>query len=196
MQLTTGRSYPGGMQRKSFDDMNCSVARSLDVVGEWWTLLVIRDALLGVTRFDDFQERLGISRNVLAVRLDRLVEEGVFEKVPYQERPVRYDYRLTRKGAALWPVLTALREWGDRWITAEDEEPVVWIHDRCGHPCDAKLHCGHCGERLRGSELHPIPGPGATDADFIPVPYQRSTRAEAVPTGAADTAEPEAVPTR
>src|SRR6187399_1039377 len=102
MQLTRRKAYPEAMQRKSFEDMNCSVARSLDVVGEWWTLLVVRDALLGVTRFDDFQERLGISRNVLAVRLERLVDEGIFEKVPYQERPLRHDYRLTRKGAALW----------------------------------------------------------------------------------------------
>ena len=124
--------------------------------------------LLGITRFDDFQERLGISRNVLAVRLDRLVEADVLTKVPYQERPVRYDYRLTRKGAALWPVLTALREWGDRWVIGEDEAPVVWMHETCGHRSDAKMHCGYCGGRLRGSELHPVPGPGATDEHFIP----------------------------
>ena len=156
------------MQRKTFDDMNCSVARTLDVVGEWWTLLIVRDALLGVTRFDEFHDRLGISRNVLAVRLDKLVDEGIFERVPYQERPLRHEYRLTRKGVALWPVLTALREWGDRWVVGEDAAPVVWVHDACGHPADAKYHCSHCGERLRGSQLHPEPGPGSTDPAFIP----------------------------
>ena len=103
------------MRRASFSDMNCSVAQSLEIVGEWWTLLIIRDAFFGVTRFDAFSERLGIARNVLTQRLETLVEHGVFTKKPYQDKPVRYDYRLTEKGRDLWLVLTALRQWGDKW---------------------------------------------------------------------------------
>src|SRR5206468_3556004 len=90
--------YSEGMERKSFSDMHCSVAQCLEVVGEWWTLLIVRDAFLGVTRFDEFQERLGISRNVLNQRLARLVEAGVLIKVPYSEHPPRFDYRLTDRG--------------------------------------------------------------------------------------------------
>ncbi len=102
------------MERKSFSEMHCSVAQCLEVVGEWWSLLIIRDVFLGVTRFDEMQERLGISRNVLNQRLARLVSAGVLVKVPYSEHPPRFDYRLTDKGRDLWPVITAMRQWGDR----------------------------------------------------------------------------------
>src|SRR5688572_16482862 len=103
------------MKRISFHEMNCSVAQCLEVIGEWWTPLIVRDLLMGVSRFDDFLARLGISRNVLTERLNRLLEMGVVRKVAYQEHPERYDYRLTPKGADLWHVITAMREWGDRW---------------------------------------------------------------------------------
>src|SRR5437667_11556808 len=103
------------MQRTSFRAMDCSVAQCLEVVGEWWSMLIVRDAFLGVTRFDDFQARLGISRNILNQRLGHLVRAGVLEKIAYQARPTRFDYKLTRKGRDLWPVLTALRQWGDRY---------------------------------------------------------------------------------
>lgn len=102
------------MRRASFSGMNCSVAQTLEVVGEWWTLLIIRDALFGVTRFDDFSTRLGIARNVLTQRLDTLVEHGILIRDPYQDNPVRYDYRLTDKGRDLWTVINALRQWGDK----------------------------------------------------------------------------------
>ncbi len=110
MQLTS----LAAVERKSFADMHCSVAQCLEVVGEWWSLLILRDVFLGVTRFDDFQERLGISRNILNQRLNHLVDAGVLQKVPYSEHPLRYDYRLTSTGRDLWPVLTAMRQWGDR----------------------------------------------------------------------------------
>src|SRR5687767_5069851 len=103
------------MRRTSFADMNCSIAQALEVVGEWWTLLILRDVFLGVRRFDDFQKRLGIARNVLADRLDTLVERGILERRPYQDRPPRDEYVLTEKGRDLLPVIHALREWGDRW---------------------------------------------------------------------------------
>lgn len=154
------------MRRASFDDMNCSVARSLEVVGEWWTLLIVRDAFFGVTRFEVFRQRLGIARNVLSARLDRLVAHGVLERRPYDEARERYDYVLTPKGRALWPVLVTLRQWGDEWITGEDQAPVGLLHATCGEQITAELHCGSCGERLRGSEVRAVPGPGH-DGDMI-----------------------------
>src|ERR1700679_1578611 len=101
------------MERKSFADMDCSVAQCLEVIGESWSMLIVRDAFMGVTRFDDFQRRLGISRNILRQRLTSLVDHGVLVRVPYSEHPPRYDYRLTDKGRDLWPILTSIRQWGD-----------------------------------------------------------------------------------
>src|SRR5918998_127305 len=102
------------MLRRDYAGQNCSIAGTLELVGERWTLLIVRDAFLGIRRFDDFQRNLGIARNVLQSRLERLVEEGILKREPYQERPPRYEYRLTRKGVDLWPVLVALMGWGDR----------------------------------------------------------------------------------
>jgi DNA-binding HxlR family transcriptional regulator len=151
------------MQRVSFRDMNCSVAQALEVVGEWWSLLVVRDALLGVTRFDDFHRRLGISRNVLNDRLGRLVAEGVLEKVVYQHHPPRYDYVLTEKGRDLWEVLDAMRRWGDRWAAPPAGPPMELVHRRCGHRTTPTLHCGECGEVLRHGDVRLVHGPGADD---------------------------------
>ncbi len=149
------------MRRKSFADMNCSVAQALEVVGEWWSMLIIRDCFLGVSRFDDFQERLGISRNILTDRLDHLVANDVLVKVPYNDHPVRYDYRLTDKGRDLWAVLTAMREWGDRW-TAEDGPPLEIQHRSCGHTTTVVPTCSSCGDRLDARSVRAVPGPGAT----------------------------------
>lgn len=153
--------------------MHCSVAQTLEVVGEWWTLLIVRDALFGVTRFDEFQDRLGIARNVLTQRLDTLVEHGVMDKVPYQDKPVRYDYRLTDKGKDLWLVIAALRQWGDRWA-APDGAPVVLIHGGCGQEVEVAPTCSSCGEPLERSALLPHMGPGAHG--FDPRPVSRSAR--------------------
>jgi DNA-binding HxlR family transcriptional regulator len=103
------------MRRTSYEQMNCSIASALDVVGEPWTLLIVRDAFYGVRRFDDFQENLGIARNVLTARLKKLVEAGIFRKTAYRQRPLRHEYRLTDKGAALFTVIVGLKQWGDRW---------------------------------------------------------------------------------
>src|SRR3954462_7637079 len=104
------------MLGRDYDTQVCSVARALEVVGERWTLLVLRDAFLGVRRFDDFQRSLGVARNILQARLERLVDEGLLERQPYQERPPRYEYRLTEKGIELWPAIVALMKWGDRYL--------------------------------------------------------------------------------
>ncbi|MEE4023896.1 helix-turn-helix domain-containing protein [Gordonia sp. PKS22-38] len=157
------------MRRARFTDMNCSVAQTLEIVGEWWTLLIIRDALFGVTRFDDFSTRLGIARNVLTQRLDTLVEHGVLIREPYQDKPVRYDYRLTEKGRDLWTVLAALRQWGDKWAI-DGSPPVVTEHPGCGHVMTVEPVCSECGTRVTRSDLRVLRGPGADDRSPLPVP--------------------------
>lgn len=165
------------MRRTSFATMNCSVAQTLEVVGEWWSMLIVRDAHLGVTRFDDFQARLGISRNILSTRLDRLVRQGVLAREPYQEHPPRYDYRLTDKGSDLWLLLSAMRQWGDRWA-APDGAPVVVEHRGCGHATTVVAICAHCGEPLGPGALHWSPGPGARPGDSA-IPELRRPTADA-----------------
>ena len=153
------------VQRTSFEDMHCSVAQCLEVVGEWWSLLIVRDAFLGVRRFEDFQARLGISRNILNQRLKHLVENGVLHRVPYQEHPPRSEYRLTEKGRDLWHVVTAMRQWGDRWA-APDGPPLRVRHNDCGHFVDAIPMCSHCGKPLDVRGVTAVPGPGASSGDY------------------------------
>lgn len=143
--------------------MECSVAQALDVIGEWWTLLIIRDCFLGVRRFDEFVERLGISRNVLTDRLDKLVAAGVLERRAYDAARGRHDYVLTDKGRALWPVVTTLREWGDDWITGPGNEPIVIEHRACGNVARTRLVCDCCGEPMQLGEVRAVPGPGHTE---------------------------------
>jgi len=123
----------------------------------------VRDAFLGVTRFDELQGRLGISRNILHQRLTRLVESGILVKVPYSDHPPRYDYRLTAKGRDLWPVLTAMRQWGDRYA-APDGPPLEVTHKSCGHVSQAVMVCSVCGEELGARDVRAVPGPGAVEA--------------------------------
>lgn len=159
------------MKRTSFGAMNCSVAQCLDVVGEWWSMLIVRDAFLGVRRFDEFQSRLGISRNILTTRLTSLVEAGVLEKVPYQERPVRHEYHLTAKGRDLWPVLTTMREWGDRWA-APDGAPLELVHHTCGEVVVLAHTCTACGGTVDGRSVRARPGPGARPNDLLSTALQ------------------------
>ncbi len=132
--------------------MDCSVARSLEIIGEWWTMLVVREAFNGVRRFDDFQGRLGIARNVLATRLQGLVDHGILERRLYQERPKRFEYRLTEKGRDLYPVLLSLMRWGDKYTTGEAGPPVRLTHD-CGHDPLAVLACSTCGKQIVAREI-------------------------------------------
>jgi DNA-binding HxlR family transcriptional regulator len=156
--------YHVRVQRTSFEDMSCSVAQCLDVVGEWWSLLIIRDAMLGVRRFDDFQTRLGISRNILAQRLNHLVGKGILTRVPYSDHPPRSEYRLTDRGRDLWPVITAMRQWGDTWA-APDGPPLTIRHEGCGQIVTAVPVCSHCGEPLDARAVRAVPGPGAAPDD-------------------------------
>ena len=153
------------MRRTSFEHMNCSVAKTLEVVGEWWTMLILRDAFRGVRRFEEFQRSLGIARNVLTVRLQTLVDHGILERHRYQSRPERFEYRLTEKGIDLYPVIVALMQWGDRWTASDDGPPGVLVHKRCEHDADPVLMCRHCGDEITARDVRLEPGPGATD-DF------------------------------
>lgn len=156
------------MRRSGFDDMPCSVAQTLELIGDWWTPLLIRDLLMGVSRFDEFQGRLGISRNILTERLNSLVANGIVERVAYQQHPERFDYRLTEKGQDLWRVIEALRSWGDRWA-APNGPPVELVHTSCGHVTESVPVCAECGEPLRRGEMRLVAGPGAGDSTPLPV---------------------------
>jgi DNA-binding HxlR family transcriptional regulator len=155
MQLTKVED----VELKSFADMDCSIAQCLEVVGERWSMLILRDCFLGFSRFDDFQRRLGISRNVLQQRLVKLVQEDVLERVLYCEHPERYDYRLTERGRDLWPVMAAMRQWGDRHA-APNGPPVQMFHKECQSPTVVDFVCGSCGEQLHAGDLTALPGRG------------------------------------
>jgi DNA-binding HxlR family transcriptional regulator len=150
------------MGRKRFDRMNCGIAQALEVFGDWWTLLVIRDAFFGVRRFSEFQRSLGIAKNVLSARLQHLVDHGVLERVDVGSEGERFEYRLTPKGEALLPVLTALREWSDEWVFGRGNEPVV-VRDRRTGRRVARLRVTDAdGTPLGRRDLRTEPGPGAS----------------------------------
>jgi DNA-binding HxlR family transcriptional regulator len=157
-------SYYVGMQRTSFSEFACSVARTLDVVGEWWSPLILRDVFLGVTRFERIQEDLGIPRKVLAERLATMVEHGVLERTPYRDGRTRHEYHLTDKGRDFLTALIALMNWGDHWLAGNEGAPVHIIHDDCGGMVETALTCKRCGKTLEGDEVHGEPGPGARAA--------------------------------
>jgi DNA-binding HxlR family transcriptional regulator len=136
------------MRRTRFEEWNCSIARATDVLGDWWTPLVIRQAFYGTRRFDDFIDHLGIGRNILAERLRRLTDEGIFDKIAYCERPARYEYRLTDKGRALFGVIAALHRWGNDWLATEDGPPVEMVDRRTGHVIKPVVVDEETGERL------------------------------------------------
>jgi DNA-binding HxlR family transcriptional regulator len=151
------------VKRTSFARWPCSIARTVDLVGDGWTSLVLREAFYGTTRFDDFERVLGIGRNVLSQRLSRLVEEGLLEREAYQQNPPRYDYVLTAKGRDFFPVLAAMMAWGDRWLAPSDGPPVLLRHRTCGQDAHADVVCSECGEPLELGDVEPHLGPGFPD---------------------------------
>lgn len=157
------------MRRKSLADVPCSIARALDVLGDPWTLLVVRDAFFGLRRFEQFQERLGIARNTLSDRLATLVEHGVLERVPYQERPPRHEYVLTDKGRALSDVVVALLSWGDEW-QIDGPPPVVLVDPASGEPVDPVYVDRRTGRTLAEIRPRPVSGPGARHPHHQPPP--------------------------
>lgn len=148
------------MQRTRFGDMACSIARTLDIAGEPWSPLIIRDVWIGIRRFDDLQRDLGISRKVLAERLRWLVGHGVLEQRLYSDRPPRREYALTARGQELCDVLLAITAWGDRWTSAPAGPPALLRHRACGELTHAELRCACCGEVLHAADVDVEPGPG------------------------------------
>jgi DNA-binding HxlR family transcriptional regulator len=151
------------MLGKDYSNQVCGIAGALEVVGERWSLLILRDIFLGLRRFDEIQDDLGIARNVLQARLSTLTDAGVLERRLYQERPPRYEYLLTEKGLDLWPALVALMKWGDRYvIDAAAGAPTIVEHAGCGGSLDDHLICERCGEPVSVRQARARPGPGAT----------------------------------
>ncbi len=168
------------MLRNDYDTQVCSIARTLEVVGERWTLLVVRDLFLGLRRFDELQANLGIARNVLASRLEKLVEAGVVEKRPYSERPLRHEYRLTGRGRDLWPALHGLMAWGDEHAPAPGGPPTLVVHrGACGGTLDGRGVCATCGALVGLTESQALPGPGASPRHPLRVAAERRARARA-----------------
>ena len=150
------------MRWRDLKNEDCSMARTLSVIGDRWTLMVLRDCFVGVRRFEQFEASLGITRHVLADRLKKLVDEGVLTKVPYGEAPVREEYRLTERGFDLYPVMLSIVQWGDRHMADERGAPIVRRHKTCGHVVEGRMVCSDCGELLDARDLTVEPGPGFT----------------------------------
>jgi DNA-binding HxlR family transcriptional regulator len=148
------------MRHKQLIDQSCSIARPLAILGDRWTLVILRQAFMGVRRFEDFQSTLGISRSSLSERLERLVDYGVFRLEPYKDNRTRHQYRLTRKGHDLYPVLQALRAWGDKYMAGPEGEPWLFVHRDCGGSSQVEHRCSRCGEELRARDVEMKPGPG------------------------------------
>ncbi|MEU0504390.1 helix-turn-helix domain-containing protein [Nocardia sp. NPDC005998] len=148
------------MLGKTYDSQVCSIARALEVIGERWSLLIIRDAVFGgSTRYNDFQRSLGVATNILKTRLNGFVEAGIMVRHKYSEQPDLYEYLLTDKGRALAPALVALTEWGDEWAT-DGEPPILYTHSVCGAGITQQTVCAHCGRVHDPNEIQAKIGPG------------------------------------
>jgi len=157
------------MRWNELSEENCSMARTVSVIGDRWTLLILRDCFLRVRRFEDFQERLGITRPILANRLKKLVDEFVLVKVPYQQRPPRYEYRLTQKGLDLYPIVMAIVHWGDVHMAGKKGRPMLHTHHLCGKDFDPLMVCSECGEPLTARQVRVRPGPDAKSPRHLPL---------------------------
>jgi DNA-binding HxlR family transcriptional regulator len=151
------------MLPRTYEHQRCSIARTLGVVGDRWTLLLIRDALQGVSRFEVFRTRLGIAHNVLTDRLNRLCAAGILERKPYQKKPDRYEYHLTGRGRDLWPIVMSLLLWGDKHLSP-DGPPVLVRHRGCGGQLTSALACSDCHASLGPDNVEVIPAQAATSA--------------------------------
>jgi DNA-binding HxlR family transcriptional regulator len=160
------------MRWNKLEDEPCSIARTVSVIGDRWTLLILRDCFLRVRRFEDFQARLGVTRPILASRLRKLVKHFVLAKVPYQERPMRYEYRLTQKGLDLYPIVMSIVHWGDVHMSGKKGRPLLHEHLICGKTFDPVMICSQCGEPLDPKRVHVHRGPGASGTRHLPADLQ------------------------
>ena len=149
------------MLHRDYPALDCSVAKALEVIGERWSLLIVRSVMHGNRRFGEMQESLGIARNVLSARLQRLVDEEILERRAYQESPPRYEYFLTQKGLDLWPALIALLNWGDRYSPDPEGPRRLIVHKECGGTVSERGICESCGKLLTARDAKQVPGPGA-----------------------------------
>jgi DNA-binding HxlR family transcriptional regulator len=149
------------MPIEAFAKQNCSIARPLSVLGERWTILVLREISLGSRRFDEMRSALGVATNILSERLATLVDEGIVERRRYSERPERFEYRLTKKGADLQPILLSFLRWGDTYTAGPSGPPLETVHATCDHVFHMVPTCSHCGEEVKPASLRARPGPGA-----------------------------------
>jgi DNA-binding HxlR family transcriptional regulator len=168
------------MRWKQIDTMTCSVARTLSVVGDRWTMLIIRDVFLGVRRFDAIQQDLRLTPHRLSDRLGKLVRHGILRRVEYEKRPRRFEYRLTEKGLDLYPLIVSMVEWGDRWMAGRAGVPVELVHEPCGHSIKPELICPCCKSKIVAREMSARPGPAlkglALPGQDAPSPRRRIAR--------------------
>ena len=158
------------MLDRDYENQVCSIARSLEVVGERWSLLIIRNVGLGLNRFEPLRENLGITRSVLTTRLNTLIDYGILEKRQYSEKPPRFEYHLTQKGRDLSPALLQLMWWGDRYYPEENGPPTIAVHKTCGGLLDHHMICEKCGESVEGDRVYMKAGPGRRNEDLPKIP--------------------------
>lgn len=166
------------MRWSEINEMKCSVARTLSVIGDRWTLLIVRDTFLGVRRFEDFQHDLRMTRHRLAARLRKLVDDGILERVQYHERPRRFEYRLSEKGIDLYPVVVALLRWGDRWMVDSDGPPIELVHRNCGSHVMPVLTCPACKGEVNARTMSAQLGPGLRKRGERPAYARAESRKE------------------
>jgi DNA-binding HxlR family transcriptional regulator len=151
------------MKRENVDSLNCSLANTLNLIGEWWTILIMREAIYGNRRFDDFQQQLGIARNILTDRLNKLCDSGILERIPVKAGAKRHEYQITPMGRDLYPSLIALTQWGDRWLCPLEGVPIKFVERATGEEIADTAIYSKDGRKLHERELAMVPGPGATE---------------------------------
>lgn len=159
------------MKRKNFEHLECPLAYALGIVGEWWSLLIIRDLFYGINTFSDLEKDLGIAKNILSDRLAGLEAERVVEKKAYSQKPLRHKYVLTDKGKDLFPVIMSMVAWSQKW-EPRDKPAILFRHGPHGHLMDARLTCAQCGEAITPRSIRPVPGPGAQNPGALPLPLR------------------------
>ena len=151
------------MSKNNLDSLNCSVATALELIGEGWTILILREAFFGSRRFEDFQKHLGIARNILTTRLNKLCDKGILERAPIKQGAKRHEYKLTPMGRDLHTILIVLTQWGDRWLQKDKGAPVKFVERVTGEEISEVVIHAKDGREIKPRDLALIPGPGATD---------------------------------
>jgi DNA-binding HxlR family transcriptional regulator len=162
------------MKRTSFTEKSCSIARTLDLIGEWWTPLILRDIFMGIRRFEPLLNHIGISRNILTDRLQTLVDNDILERKLYQENPERYEYWLTERGVDLFPIFAAVIAWGDKWLHAEKGVPVELVHQECGKVTKPTVVCSKCGGDITLVIIRGRQGPSGDPAEWEAIAAARA----------------------